>query len=213
MREPGCCPADTTEGTAIGAGSASGISSSLRISNGAVRKNVLPLPNSLVQPIRPPINSTNPLLMANPRPVPPYLRVVEESAWVKRSKIISVLSAAIPIPVSTTLNRSQPASSGSGSTRRVTLPWSVNFSAFPIRLMRICRRRFGSPTSPAGAPGRISKLSRKRRACAREAIISRTLSRNARRSKPIDSNSTCPDSTLEKSRTSLIRSRRFSPAL
>ena len=58
-------------------------------SNGAARKNVLPFPNSLVQPIRPPINSTKPLLMANPRPVPPYLRVVEESACVKRSKIIS----------------------------------------------------------------------------------------------------------------------------
>ncbi len=124
-----------------------------RISNGAARKKVLPLPTSLVQPMRPPINSTRPLLMANPRPVPPYLRVVEESACVKRSKIISVLSAAIPIPVSTTLNRSQAPplharQAGSGSTRKVTEPRSVNFSAFPTRLIRICRRRFGSPTSP-----------------------------------------------------------------
>ncbi len=79
---------------------------SLRRPNGAVTKNVLPLPTSLVQPIRPPINSTKPLLMANPRPVPPYWRVVEESAWVKRSKIISALFAAIPIPVSMMLNRS-----------------------------------------------------------------------------------------------------------
>ena len=105
-----------------------------------------PLPGSLVHPIRPPINSASPLLMAKPRPVPPYWRVVEESACVKLSKIISVLSAAIPIPVSVTLNRNQipaPASSGStpGSTRSVTEPCAVNFTAFPKRLTRICSNR------------------------------------------------------------------------
>ena len=164
---------------------AAGASISLRIWNGAVRKNVLPLPSSLVQPMRPPINCTKPLLIANPRPVPPYLRVVEESACVKRSKIISTLSAAIPIPVSTTLNRSQlarlawpplvkppPVESGSGSTRSVTEPRSVNFSAFPTRLRRICRSRFGSPTSPKGTPGRISRVSCKPRSRARASNIS-----------------------------------------
>ncbi len=57
---------------------------------------------------------------------------------------------------------------GSGSTRSVTEPCSVNFSAFPIRLIRICRRRFGSPTSPMGTPGRTSRVSRKPRSCARD---------------------------------------------
>ena len=32
---------------------------------------------------RPPINSTNPLLMASPKPVPPYSRAMEDSAWTK----------------------------------------------------------------------------------------------------------------------------------
>ena len=42
----------------------------------------LPIP-SLEAHIVPPINSANRLLMASPRPVPPYLRVVDESACEK----------------------------------------------------------------------------------------------------------------------------------
>src|SRR5262245_49012435 len=42
----------------------------------------LPLPGLLCTPIEPPIRSINCWQMASPRPVPPYLRVVEESACV-----------------------------------------------------------------------------------------------------------------------------------
>jgi len=47
---------------------------------GMVNENVLPRPGSLSTHMRPPIRSTSPRLMVRPSPVPPYLRVVEESA-------------------------------------------------------------------------------------------------------------------------------------
>ena len=51
--------------------------------NVAVKLKVLPSPDLLSTQISPPIISTRRLLMARPRPVPPYLRVVEVSAWLK----------------------------------------------------------------------------------------------------------------------------------
>jgi hypothetical protein len=41
-------------------------------------------------------------VMASPSPVPPYFRVICVSACVKRSKMVSILSAAMPMPVSRT---------------------------------------------------------------------------------------------------------------
>ena len=40
-----------------------------------------------------------------PRPVPPYFRVIDSSAWANRSKIRFCASAGMPMPVSTTSNR------------------------------------------------------------------------------------------------------------
>ena len=48
----------------------------------AVKLKVLPRPGSLSTQISPSIMFASFLLMASPRPVPPYLRVVEVSAWV-----------------------------------------------------------------------------------------------------------------------------------
>ncbi len=45
--------------------------------------NVEPLPGSLSTVMSPPIIWQNRRVIARPRPVPPYLRVVEASAWVK----------------------------------------------------------------------------------------------------------------------------------
>ena len=42
--------------------------------------------------------------MVSPKPVPPYCRVVEASAWVKGAKIRSWSSGAMPMPVSDTAN-------------------------------------------------------------------------------------------------------------
>ena len=39
---------------------------------------------------------------ASPRPVPPYLRVVEASTWEKLSNTASCFSRGIPMPVSLT---------------------------------------------------------------------------------------------------------------
>jgi hypothetical protein len=46
----------------------------------AVKLNMLPRPCSLSTQISPPIISASRLLMVSPNPVPPYFRVVEESA-------------------------------------------------------------------------------------------------------------------------------------
>ena len=51
-----------------------------------LKEKMEPLPSSLVTPISPFIISTRRLEMARPRPVPPYLRVVEPSAWLKALK-------------------------------------------------------------------------------------------------------------------------------
>ena len=42
--------------------------------------------------------------MESPRPVPPYLRLVEPSAWAKDSKIDCCFSNGMPVPLSMTLN-------------------------------------------------------------------------------------------------------------
>ena len=43
--------------------------------------------------------------MVSPRPVPPYLRVIEPSAWVKAWNRRSTCSADMPMPVSRTEKR------------------------------------------------------------------------------------------------------------
>ena len=48
----------------------------------AVKLKVLPRPGSLSTQISPPIISASRLLIVSPKPVPPYLRVVEESACI-----------------------------------------------------------------------------------------------------------------------------------
>src|SRR5262249_21160060 len=48
-----------------------------------VKWNVEPFPGSLSGQIRPPMSSLSRLLIASPKPVPPYRRVVETSTWLK----------------------------------------------------------------------------------------------------------------------------------
>ena len=55
----------------------------------------------------PPISSTRRLEIASPRPVPPYLRVVEASTWVKDWNSRSDPSGAMPMPVSRTRSSSR----------------------------------------------------------------------------------------------------------
>ena len=61
-----------------------------------------PSPGVLSTQIRPPISSTSRLQMVRPSPVPPYLRVVEPSAWRERLEQPAACSGVMPMPVSRT---------------------------------------------------------------------------------------------------------------
>ena len=52
---------------------------------------VEPLPSSLITEIWPPISWASSRQIARPRPVPPYWRVVDESAWVNFSNSVQDL--------------------------------------------------------------------------------------------------------------------------
>ena len=58
-----------------------------RSPNGTKKENVVPRPTSESTVIRPPIDSTSPVLMDNPNPVPPNRRAVVLSACSKATKI------------------------------------------------------------------------------------------------------------------------------
>lgn len=117
-------------------------------------QNVLPAPGRLSTPTVPPIASASRRQMASPRPVPPYRRVVEASAWAKGSKSRSAVAGSIPTPVSVTSKRTvTPAAVGWPATpaRSTTSPDEVNFTALVAKFNRIWRSR---PTSPRRAVGR-----------------------------------------------------------
>ena len=66
--------------------------------------NVEPRPSSLVRWMSPPIICAKRRLIASPRPVPPYLRVVEGSACVNDWNSRRCCSGVMPMPVSVTAN-------------------------------------------------------------------------------------------------------------
>ena len=70
--------------------------------NCSVTKNVLPTFGSLSTQILPPIKCVRREEIANPKPVPPKRRVMDESACSNSSKILAHFSAGIPMPVSRT---------------------------------------------------------------------------------------------------------------
>ena len=84
------------------------------IPNCAVNENALPVPGSLATSTLPCISATSRETIASPSPLPPYFREVEESAWLNAWNRRWRLSAAIPIPVSVTVNLSAPAVVESG---------------------------------------------------------------------------------------------------
>ena len=73
---------------------------------------VEPRPGSLATVMSPPIIWQKRRLIARPSPVPPYLRVVEASAWTKSWKSLPICSGVMPMPVSVTaiVTHSRPAS-------------------------------------------------------------------------------------------------------
>ena len=122
-----------------------------------VKEKVEPSPGTLSTHIVPPINSASRFEMARPRPVPPYIRVVEASTWLKDLKRRSIRSGGMPMPVSRTAKRTacRRSAAALAETETTTSPLAVNLIALPIRLTSTCRRRVTSPTSVLGTPSSI----------------------------------------------------------
>ena len=85
-----------------------------------VNQKVDPLPGVLVTPMSPSIMEVNCLEIANPNPVPPYLRVVEPSAWLNALNKRACASSETPIPVSLTSKRTTTWASSSLSLETST---------------------------------------------------------------------------------------------
>ena len=172
-----------------------------------MKKNVLPTPGALSTPIVPPIISTSRLLMVRPRPVPPYLRVVEASAWLKALNRRPRCSGVMPMPVSRIENLISAVFSVrlTSSVETTISPCSVNLTELLARLIRTCPSRSGSPTSARGTLGAVLKSTSSPSfswalTVTSVARFSMTLSRL----KGIDSMASLPASIFEKSRMSLM---------
>src|SRR5215469_11103592 len=122
---------------------------------GRYNVNVLPTLGALRNWISPPNRLDNSRLIARPRPVPPYLRLVEASACWKASKISFCFSAGMPMPVSETSKTTTDAvwlrigwfgdqPSFTTATERLTCPWEVNLNALDSRFFKTCWRRLES---------------------------------------------------------------------
>ncbi len=136
-----------------------------------------------------------------PNPVPPYLRVVEVSAWWKAENSLSRCAADRPIPVSRTAKRHFPGS-GAGAMEIAISPRSVNFTALPTRLKSTWRRRNGSPSTASGSPGSSRANRRKPLAEAAGSSALTTVSTTRRGASGTRSISSLPASIFEKSRMS-----------
>jgi hypothetical protein len=107
--------------------------------------NVEPTPGSLVTVMSPPIMRLKRWLIARPRPVPPYLRVVDASTWEKSRNNRLACSAVMPIPVSWTWKRIQsPPPADWRVTSTSTRPPRVNLPALLRRLNSTWRTRVRS---------------------------------------------------------------------
>ncbi|MNN20133.1 hypothetical protein D3C81_1333940 [compost metagenome] len=165
-------------------------------------------------PISPPIRSTSRLQMVSPSPVPPYLREVEESAWVKAWNSLLHCSSLRPMPVSMTSKRSQvPASlSCSRWMAMVISPCPVNLIALLSRLLSTWPRRMGSPSSPVGTSVSMSNSSSRPFSCALTMAWSARLPSTSSRKNSTFSKCILPASIFEKSRMSLMMPSRLCAA-
>ena len=174
--------------------------------NSAVKLNVLPLPYSLSTHIFPFIISTRRLQIVNPSPVPPNLRVVDESACVKDLNSFPFCSSVNPIPVSLTENLSLilPSNIFSNSVEKTISPFSVNLTELLARFVNICPTLNGSPIRFNGTSGEIAKTTSSPFCCALYVTRLDTLSSTSSRLKSIFSIVSIPASILEKSSISLM---------
>ena len=169
------------------------------LSIGISNQKVEPCPASDSTPMRPPIRSMMRLEIASPRPVPPYRRVVEASAWLKAWNRRSCADWAMPMPVSRTSNRSWCWALVSPIRRTVIamLPRSVNFTALLIRLLSTWRRRTESPRTGSRTEESICRFRRRPLLCAGRSISWMTDSSVSRRLKVVDSSCSLEASSFE----------------
>ncbi len=145
------------------------------------------------------------LQMARPRPVPPWVRLIETSACENRSNSRPRLSGAMPEPVSITSTLSRPERFLPFHwVWTVTEPWSVNFTALDRKFSSTWRRRAVSPPIRAGALGSRSAFSSRPLAAAWMATMPVVSSTSCCMETGWISSSACPASSLEKSSTSLM---------
>ncbi len=180
-----------------------------------MKKNVLPAPGSLSSQIWPPISSTSRLQIVSPSPVPPCLRVVDMSAWVKGWKRRAACSGVMPTPVSRTEKRSltrSPVCSSSSALSRIS-PRSVNFTALLTRFVRIWPRRSGSPRRPCGTEVGASARNSRPFSWAFCPVTVVTVEITSSSWNGVVSRSSLPASIFEKSRMSLMIPSSDVPAL
>ena len=127
----------------------------------AVKWKVLPLPGSLSTPIWPSIISTSRLLIVGPRPVPPYLRVVEASACEKAEELRAAAQGSGRcrcLDLEAHEHRCSPRRPC--CTRDDDLALLGELDRVAARLSSTCPSRSGSPTSAVGTSVRLKSNSR-----------------------------------------------------
>ena len=164
--------------------------------------------------MRPPISSASRLLIARPRPVPPYLRVVDESACVNDWNSRPMPSAVRPMPVSRTakVSSTSPAATGAARHRQHHLAALGELH----RVGQQVEQDLAQPRHVAAdrRPARRPRTGRRCRGASRSrAALTRSSadSTHSRRSNGCASMSMRPASILEKSRMSLMMVSSASP--
>ena len=152
--------------------------------------------------IVPPISSVKRFVMDKPSPLPPNLRVMEASLWVKGLNRPSVLFSGMPMPVSSiSIIRFRAV-----KIRQRTCPFSVNFMALLTRFIMICLMRVGSPCQvPQQSPSN-SQSSKMPFSLAFTEKMRNKLDTTSSRSNSMCSSLSSLASIFEKSSTSLTKS-------
>ena len=147
-----------------------------------------------------------------PRPLPPYWRVVERSAWMNGGNSSACRSAGCRSRVPHLETQPHPRAGRPAAARTATSTCraAVNLSPLPIRLTSTWRSRVGSPRTTSGA-GRRARTQLRPRSAACGANSGAPGRRRPRTEKSTCSSSSRPASIREKSRMSLMMLSRCRP--
>ena len=149
----------------------------------------------------PPCSSIRWRTIERPSPRPPWVRVIDPSAWRKRSKTKGRKSGRMPIPVSLTRMTAFPPTSRRRTSTRP--PRGVNLMAFDSRFQITCWRRSASPSTGL-ASGAIETSRRIPLASAAGRTLSSAASMMRRRSTGLKSSRSLPVMMRETSSRSAI---------